>query len=98
VVDVARLREEERHCIIRRQAKKVLEAALQATPMYRFLSLRDIIFLTFSEFGKSVSWRRACQIMDLFEREKALFRNGNLRTKGCEIHPKRARRFLTTVM
>jgi hypothetical protein len=37
-------------------------------------------------------------MMDLFEREKALFRNDNLRTNGREIDPKRARRFLTTVM
>ena len=76
------------------KAKKILQAALQARPMYNFLSIRDVIFLSYTETGESVSWRKASRIMKLYEEVEAVKRNGHLKTKGQEIHLPKARAFL----
>ena len=94
VIDLNLLREVERKVLTHWKAKKVIQAALQARPMYKFLSIRDVIFLTYTETGESVSWRKASKIMKLYEDVEAVKRNGHLKTKGREINLTKARAFL----
>lgn len=84
----------EREVLTRWKAKKVIQAVLQARPMYKFLSIRDVIFLTYTETGESVSWRKASKIMKLYEDVEAVKRNGHFKTKGREINLPKARAFL----
>jgi hypothetical protein len=94
VIDLNLLREVERDVLTRWKAKKFIQAALQACPMYEFLSIRDVIFLTYTETGESVSWRKASKIMKLYEDVQAVKRNGHLKTKGRQINLPKARAFL----
>jgi hypothetical protein len=96
VIDMRRLKRIERDTMLRQEAKIIMEVVVQTYPFYKFLSVRDVILLDYSETGKSISSRQATRILNLLEREKVIFRNGHLRTKGRELNLKKAREFLRT--